>query len=556
MIIKLEKYRVFLRFLSRKKPLLIIFLSAFAFVFQTFTISLIPSIFTCRNDSICRNLFQFIPNNNLLILFLALTIISLNLISASLRYFAYSIQFKLVSDYGSALTLKAFSNAFYNIHHKYYDDYQLGFTLLKQEGDIFVQQCLSYSFNIVSCLLILFIAVISLMIVSFKLFVTILLFFLTVTILFYRVKSKKVYSNATQLANLNKTLTNDILDFLRLSTQVVQRSMDGDVIAFIAPRLKNYRWRHLYNQLLSQQDKSIADILLAISAAIVALFTSLGFTHPELAVLFSIIAFRTLPVVNQFSTNLFGFISACQESSGFLKLYETKPQKHLVSSLSYEDSVNHQSTNSIIVSIKNLTLQSKVLYEDVNLSLPPSGLVLLKGPSGSGKSTFLRFICGALPSESYINNTLSFSNHFENGNSLSCLMHDQEPKMISSNINTSLTLNPNASLITNPLFLELVEYFSLTSAYNRCLNDPSAITMLSGGERVRFSLVRLFASNSKLLLIDEPTTMLDKVNTLKVVDLCKKYSKTSLLIVATHSTVFDTSSDHCLLVSNNKIIMS
>ena len=83
-----------------------------------------------------------------------------------MRYIVYKYQYQHISNYGSSLTLKVFNSAFDRIHRRYFDDPQYAFSVIKQEGDIFVQQCLSYSFTSASSLLIISLASLVLLVCS------------------------------------------------------------------------------------------------------------------------------------------------------------------------------------------------------------------------------------------------------------------------------------------------------------------------------------------------------------------------------------------------------
>ena len=98
------------------------------------------------------------------------------------------------------------------------------------------------------------------------------------------------------------------------------------------------------------------------------------------------------------------------------------------------------------------------------------------------------------------------------------------------NIYLTLLLNGFNSSYAKEKALDLLKVVNLE---NRALHKPSA---LSGGEQQRIAIVRAISNSPEIIIADEPTGNLDKVNSDKVIDELIKIShinRTSLLL-ATH----------------------
>lgn len=158
------------------------------------------------------------------------------------------------------------------------------------------------------------------------------------------------------------------------------------------------------------------------------------------------------------------------------------------------------------VQVSNLTwtpfASSKPLLDGINLSISPGERVLLVGPSGSGKSTLLRAIAGLL-------------DQTESGELVGEVVAAQ----------TGLLLqDPNDSLVSDIIYREVA--FGLENlgvapdlmpaqaaaelaavALDKPLGHPSSD--LSGGEMQRMALAGVLAMNPYVVLLDEPTSMLD-----------------------------------------------
>ena len=98
------------------------------------------------------------------------------------------------------------------------------------------------------------------------------------------------------------------------------------------------------------------------------------------------------------------------------------------------------------------------------------------------------------------------------------------------NIYLTLLLNGFNSSYAKEKALDLLKIVNLE---NRALHKPSA---LSGGEQQRIAIVRAISNSPEIIIADEPTGNLDKVNSDKVIDELIKISNinSTSLLLATH----------------------
>ncbi len=147
-----------------------------------------------------------------------------------------------------------------------------------------------------------------------------------------------------------------------------------------------------------------------------------------------------------------------------------------------------------------------MLYDDLNFSLPPGGIVGIIGPNGAGKTTLFRMITGQEQPDS---GTLKI------GTTVKLAYVDQ-----------NRPLDPNKTLweeISGGDDLIKVGNYEMNSrAYVARFNfsgpDQQKPTgVLSGGERNRVHLAKVLKEGANVLLLDEPTNDLD-VNTLRALE--------------------------------------
>ena len=149
----------------------------------------------------------------------------------------------------------------------------------------------------------------------------------------------------------------------------------------------------------------------------------------------------------------------------------------------------------------------KLLYDDLNFSLPPAGIVGIIGPNGAGKTTIFKMIMEELMPE---------NGQFMVGETVKLGYVDQNHK----------SLDPNKSVydvVSNGLeFIEIgnqkINARAYLSKFNFNGSDQNKkVGVLSGGERNRLHLSMTLMIEANVLLLDEPTNDID-VNTLRALE--------------------------------------
>lgn len=149
----------------------------------------------------------------------------------------------------------------------------------------------------------------------------------------------------------------------------------------------------------------------------------------------------------------------------------------------------------------------KLLFEGLEFSLPPNGIVGIIGPNGAGKTTLFRMIMGQeKPSKG----------DFEIGETVVLGYVDQAHAAI----DTALTVYEVISGGQNDIMVgnRLINARAYVSRFNFTGADQEKkCEMLSGGERNRLHLALTLKSGANVLLLDEPTNDID-VNTLRALE--------------------------------------
>ena len=168
-----------------------------------------------------------------------------------------------------------------------------------------------------------------------------------------------------------------------------------------------------------------------------------------------------------------------------------------------------QKTGKIVAALENVSLAfgEKQIVKDFTATILRGDKVGLLGPNGAGKSTLLKIILGVLPPS---------QGEVKQGSMIEIAYFDQ--------LRESLDLEATLEDFISP-GSEWVEIGGQRKHVKSYLNDflfspqraRSPIKTLSGGERNRLLLARLFAKPANVLVLDEPTNDLD-IDTLDLLE--------------------------------------
>ncbi len=149
----------------------------------------------------------------------------------------------------------------------------------------------------------------------------------------------------------------------------------------------------------------------------------------------------------------------------------------------------------------------KILYDNLNFTLPQAGIVGIIGPNGAGKSTIFRMIMGEQTPD---------AGEFVVGDTVKIAYVDQSHK----NIDTEKSIYENFAEGQELIMMggRQVNARAYLSRFNFAGSDQNKkVAALSGGERNRLHLAMTLKEEGNVLLLDEPTNDLD-INTLRALE--------------------------------------
>jgi ABC transport system ATP-binding/permease protein len=174
------------------------------------------------------------------------------------------------------------------------------------------------------------------------------------------------------------------------------------------------------------------------------------------------------------------------------------------------------------------TLGGQRLVHDLDLTLMRGDRLGLIGPNGAGKSTLLRLILGEIEPD---------AGSIRLGTNLNVAYFDQLREQLDGEQTVAQTVSPGSDYVEiNGARRHVMSYLGdFLFAPNRA---GSPVRTLSGGERNRLLLARLFARPANLLVMDEPTNDLD-LESIELLETTLQSYPGTLMLVSHDRTFLD-----------------
>jgi ATP-binding cassette subfamily F protein uup len=162
----------------------------------------------------------------------------------------------------------------------------------------------------------------------------------------------------------------------------------------------------------------------------------------------------------------------------------------------------------------------RAVVRELDLRIMRGDRIGIVGPNGAGKSTLLKLILGTLPPD---------AGRIRRGTKLTVAYFDQMREQLDDERTLADTISPGGEWIeTGSGRKHVLSYLGDFLFPPQRANAP--VKMLSGGERNRLLLARLFAQPANLLVLDEPTNDLD-IESLEILEeTLQSYAGTLLLV--------------------------
>jgi len=358
-------------------------------------------------------------------------------------------------------------------------------------------------------------------------------------------------------------------NFLSDRLKILREAIDGIILIKIN-NLNNFFLKHFkYSSNISIDLTKRLLFLNNIIKVFLELFTILiliglifllinrGFSKMEilsLLSLYAVCAFKLLPSANRITVNLQSIKFGAPVLPVLLN--EIKSSSNEINKNCDEILFNHK----IVFEDLHFKYQnSNKVFENVNFELNKNDFVGIVGESGSGKSTLVNLLCGLLtPNKGRI--LVDDVDISKNYKSFRQIIGYVPQKIFLSDD----TVRANIALGVENYSNERIEEIVKDSRFSEFINKlPKGLDTLIGedgnklsvGQKQRLNILRALYHDPKILIFDESTSALDKINELSFLNLISEFKGKKTVIFITHKKDLLDSFDKIYEIKEKKLIL-
>lgn len=186
---------------------------------------------------------------------------------------------------------------------------------------------------------------------------------------------------------------------------------------------------------------------------------------------------------------------------------------------------------SIRFDVNSVDIYDKNLLNDIHMSFKKGDIVGIKGESGTGKSTLVKLIPKFRSVKGIYINDIPIEKIKNEEYLKSISYYSQNTPIISDTIYNNLNFG------RKPVQKSVYENLKFLSKFNNL--DEMIIengANLSGGDKQRIALSRYFVENAQIVILDEPTSSLDKETETEIMTAVLENNKDKIIFIISHNS--------------------
>ena len=268
---------------------------------------------------------------------------------------------------------------------------------------------------------------------------------------------------------------------------------------------------------------------------------------------FGLISVRLMPILNSI---IYGLQILRFNSSVIKNLYE----------IFKEEEINNKTLVASKTIEKNFSLKNiyykypstnKYIIQDLSFSFKKGDMITISGKSGAGKSTLLNIIMGVLivnKGQILIDDKQINEDEFFNVENLGYV--PQNTFLLDDSLENNIILD---KVYDHKSFIEAIQLSGLTEFYKETQNKKKFLgdggIKVSGGQKQRIAIARALYQKSQIIILDEPTSSIDKNTRYKIYNSLKEinFKNNTTIIIVSHDDTNNRITKYNYSLKNGKI---
>ena len=358
----------------------------------------------------------------------------------------------------------------------------------------------------------------------------ILIFIFFISIIFFFLRKKGV-----ERKNYEQKFYTDTLNILKSVLEIQTYKKINFFTNSFSKYLTQYSKSIVFAGVVNLAPKAIIEIIASAVIVYFLVFNNLSL-NLELFTLIAFILFRVGPVISRVIQNISLTIFFSPASKILINEFNMFKNKKNSKKFIIKDSINSISLNNA-----SFNYGKNKIIKNFNYNFIKDKIYGVYGSSGRGKTTLLMILSNLISLDKgyiKINNFNKINNNqkIDWGNKLGFM--SQYNILVDESLIHSLFLDDKVSkdnIGRAKKYLRKFNLKKLIKLLNRKYDGTYSLGgMLSGGEKQRLSLIRTILLSQEIILLDEPTSSLDKINENIVLTELKKIKKNKIIILSTH----------------------
>ena len=256
---------------------------------------------------------------------------------------------------------------------------------------------------------------------------------------------------------------------------------------------------------------------------------------PEIMSLFLAGSYRLIPAVSRFSV----IVQSLKRNKFLINniindLQSPSTDNDQKSNLKFDKTIDLKDINFAFQDAK--LKEKNIILNNLNFSIKKNSLNGIVGKSGCGKTTLLKIILGFFKPN---NGQVLIDRNWDIADNLNLWLKNisyvtQDPVIIEDTIKTNIALSHDD--IDESRLNDCIELACLSEDMQRFNSGINTIlgpggVKLSGGQKQRISIARALYNSGNIIILDEPTSSLDKMTEKKIIDNLISLSNKTIIMV-------------------------